>query len=136
MKVPTYTAQLQRPRQAGPVSDGTAQYVGNDGTWARIRAVGSAARAGWCRACRVWFQKAQIGADNEAQAAAAQLDIELQKIQLEILQNPNMAQAEKNIKTLHAARSRLLSLVCQIVWRVMLFAVARHKLVYATNPVS
>ncbi len=99
MKVPTYTAQLQRPRQ------GQGQFLTAQLSTSAMTAPGRAYAQSGQQLAQVGaelaafgFKKAQIGADNEAQAAAAQLDIELQKIQLEILQNPNMAQAEKKYK--------------------------------------
>ena len=96
MKVPTYTAQLQRPRQ-GQGQFLTAQLSASAMTApARAYAESGAqlARAGSDLAA-FGMKKAQIGADNEAQAAAAKLDIELQQMQQDFLANPNMQQAEQ-----------------------------------------
>jgi len=96
MKVPTYTAQLQRPRQ------GQGQFLTAQLSASAMAAPGRAyaesgqqlARAGSDLAA-FGMKKAQVGADNEAQAAAAKLDIELQQMQLDFLANPNMQQAEQ-----------------------------------------
>ena len=96
MKVPTYTAQLQRPRQ------GQGQFLTAQLSASAMAAPGRAyaesgqqlARAGSDLAA-FGMKKAQVGADNEAQAAAAKLDIELQQMQQDFLANPNMQQAEQ-----------------------------------------
>jgi hypothetical protein len=96
MKVPTYEAQLQRPRQ-GQGQFLTAQ-ISASAMAAPARAYAESgqqlAQAG-AELAAFGFKKAQVGADNEAQAAAAKLDIELQQMQQDFLANPNMQQAEQ-----------------------------------------
>ena len=96
MKVPTYTAKLDRPRR-GQGQFLTAQLSGS----AMAAPARAFARSGQQLAqvgsdlAAFGMKKAQIGADAEAQAASLQLDIELQKMQQEFLANPNMQQAEQ-----------------------------------------
>ena len=96
MKVPTYTAKLDRPRR-GQGQFLTAQLSAS-AMAAPARAFAQSgqqlAQAGSDLAA-FGFKKAQIGADNEAQAAALKLDIELQQMQQDFLANPNMQQAEQ-----------------------------------------
>jgi len=96
MKVPTYTAQLQRPRQ------GQGQFLTAQLSASAMAAPGRAYAESGQQLARIGsdlaafgMKKAQIGADNEAQAAAAKLDIELQQMQQDFLATPNMQQAEQ-----------------------------------------
>ena len=100
MKVPTYEAQSARPRQ------GSGQFLTAQLSASAMTAPARAtAEVGQRRAAKgeqfrnFAFKKAQIGADNEAQQASAALDIALQQMQLDLLQNPNMENADTLYKT-------------------------------------
>ncbi len=96
MKVPTYDAQVQRPRQ-GQGLPITAQLNASAMT-APARAFAESnlqlAQTGE-KIADFGFKKAEIGAESEAQQASAALDIELQQMQLDFLQDPNMQNAER-----------------------------------------
>ena len=99
MKVPTYEAQTARPRQ------GSGQFLTAQLSASAMTAPGRAfaetgqqlASAG-SELAQFAFKKAQIGADNEAQQASAELDVALQQMQLNLLQNPNMQNADAQYK--------------------------------------
>ena len=105
MKVPTYTAKLDRPRR------GQGQFLTAQLSASAMAAPARAfAQSGQQLAqtgsdlAAFGFKKAQIGADNEAQAAALKLDIELQQMQQDFLANPNMQQAEQKYQDMARLR--------------------------------
>jgi hypothetical protein len=103
MKVPTYEAQSRRPTAGG------RQFLTAQLSASAMTAPGqAAAQAGQQLAAagnqifQFGLKKMQVGADNEAAQASAQLNVELQQLQTDLLQNPNMANADK----LYAEKSR------------------------------
>ncbi len=100
MKVPTYTAQLQRPRQ-GQGQFLTAQLSASAmAAPARAFAESGAqlAQAG-AELAAFGMKKAQIGAESEASAAASQMQLDLAELETNALRNPNMSQAEQQYRT-------------------------------------
>jgi len=94
--VPTYQAQLQRPRkgQALPLTAQLSASAMAAPALAHAESGQQTARVG-SEIAEFGLKRAQVGADNEAQQASAALDIELQKLQHELLLDPNMATAAK-----------------------------------------
>ena len=100
MKVPTYTAQLQRPRQ-GQGQFLTAQLSAS-AMAAPARAYAESgqqlAQAG-AELAAFGMKKAEIGAKSEAFAAASKMQLELAELEDDALRNPNMSQAEQQYRT-------------------------------------
>tara|TARA_A100000172_G_C3040928_1_gene110416 strand:+ start:520 stop:2610 length:2091 start_codon:yes stop_codon:yes gene_type:complete len=105
MRVPTYEAQRAIPRSGGRQFS-TAQISGAAlGAPARALAErGQALSQFGQEITRFGLKKIQVGADNEAAEASAMLGVELQQLSSELLQTPNMANADK----VYAEKSRLL----------------------------
>lgn len=99
MKVPTYEAQLQRPRQ-GQGQFLTAQLSAS-AMAAPARAYAESgqqlAQAG-AELAAFGMKKAEIGAKSEASAAASRLQLELAELEDDALRNPNMSQAEEQYR--------------------------------------
>lgn len=105
MRVPTYEAQRAIPRSGGRQFS-TAQISGAAlGAPARALAERGQALAQFGQEISQFgLKKMQVGADNEAAEASANLSVELQQLSSELLQTPNMANADK----VYAEKSRLL----------------------------
>jgi len=99
MKVPTYTAQLDRPRR-GQGQFLTAQ-LSPSAMAAPARAFAQSgqqlAEAGSDLAA-FGMKKAQIGAQSEAASAASKMQLELAELESNALQNTNMSQAEQQYR--------------------------------------
>ena len=99
MKVPTYEAKLQRPRQ-GQGQFLTAQLSAS-AMAAPARAFAQSgqqlAEAGSDLAA-FGMKKAQIGAQSEAASAASKMQLELAELESNALQNTNMSQAEQQYR--------------------------------------
>ena len=99
MKVPTYTAKLDRPRR-GQGQFLTAQLSAS-AMAAPARAFAQSgqqlAQAGSDLAA-FGMKKAQIGAESEASAAASEMQLELADLESNALQNTNMSQAEEQYR--------------------------------------
>ena len=100
MKVPTYDAQVQRPRrgQGLPI---TAQLNVSAMT-APARAFADSnlefAQTGE-KIADFGFKKAEIGAESEALGAQSALQLELADLETQTLKNPNMSAAEQQYRT-------------------------------------
>jgi len=100
MKVPTYDAQVQRPRrgQGLPI---TAQLNVSAMT-APARAFADSnlefAQTGK-KIADFGFKKAEIGAESEALGAQSALQLELADLETQTLKNPNMSAAEQQYRT-------------------------------------
>ena len=105
MRVPTYESQRAIPRGSGRQFS-TAQISGAAlGAPARALAERGQALSQFGREItKFGLKKIQVGADNEAAEASAMLGVELQQLSSELLQTPNMADADK----VYAEKSRLL----------------------------
>ncbi len=97
MKVPTYNSKLQIPRQ------GSGQFLTAQLSQSAMTAPATAfAQLGENIAAKgqqvsdFAFKKAQIGAENEALTAQANLGADLAGLQAKMLRSPNMQNAEKN----------------------------------------
>ena len=105
MKVPIY--QSQRPIPKGSGRQFSTAQISASALAAPAQAFAEAgeqlSQAGQ-KISAFAIKKAQIGADNEAAAASVELNVELLKLQSELLKNPNMENAEKAFSD----RSRLL----------------------------
>ncbi len=101
MKVPTYEAQLQRPRkgQALPLtaqlnaSAMAAPALAHAEFGKQIAGVGS-------EIAEFGLKRAQVGAESEAASASANAQVELANAEAEALRNPNMSEALKQYRTL------------------------------------
>ena len=95
MKVPTYQAQLQRPRhgQALPLtaqlnaSAMAAPAIAHAEFGKQIAGVGS-------EIAEFGLKRAQVGAESEAAEAAGQMEVDLADLEARMLRNPNMSKAE------------------------------------------
>jgi len=95
MKVPTYEAQLQRPRkgQALPLtaqlsaSAMAAPAIAHAEFGKQIAGVGS-------EIAEFGLKRAQVGAESEAAEAAGQMEVDLADLEARMLRNPNMSEAE------------------------------------------
>ena len=100
MKVPTYDAQVQRPRQ-GQGLPITAQLNASAMT-APARAFAESnlqlAQTGE-KIADFGFKKAEIGAESEALSAQSALQLELADLETQTLKNPNMSAAEQQYRT-------------------------------------
>lgn len=100
MKVPTYDAQVQRPRQ-GQGLPITAQLNASAMT-APARAFAESnlqlAQTGE-KIADFGFKKAEIGAESEALGAQSALQLELADLETQTLKNPNMSAAEQQYRT-------------------------------------
>ena len=105
MRVPTYESKRAIPRGSGRQFS-TAQISGAAlGAPARALAERGQALSQFGREItKFGLKKIQVGADNEAAEASAMLSVELQQLSSELLQTPNMADADK----VYAEKSRLL----------------------------
>lgn len=105
MRVPTYESKRAIPRGSGRQFS-TAQISGAAlGAPARALAERGEAVARFGRELTEFgLKRMQVGADNEAAEASAMLNVELQQLSSELLQTPNMADADK----VYADKSRLI----------------------------
>ena len=105
MRVPTYESKRAIPRGSGRQFS-TVQISGAAlAAPARALAERGQAAASLGRELTAFgLKRMQVGADNEAAEASAMLNVELQKLSSELLQTPNMADADK----VYADKSRLI----------------------------
>ena len=105
MRVPTYESKRAIPRGSGRQFS-TVQISGA-ALAAPARALaerGEAAARFGRELTEFGLKRMQVGADNEAAEASAMLNVELQQLSSELLQTPNMADADK----VYADKSRLI----------------------------